>query len=190
KALERREWPGPEPKGEEVLVGGEAAGVCRSDGHIWGGYFDLGDGRRISLESRGVHLPFTMGHEIAGEVAALGPEASGVKVGDKVVAYPWIGCGECAVCKKGEELLCLNPRTLGTRRAGGYATHVLVPHARYLLPHDGIPQDLAATYTCSGITALSALKKTREHVGNDDHLVIIGAGGVGGSAIHIAPAAV
>jgi D-arabinose 1-dehydrogenase-like Zn-dependent alcohol dehydrogenase len=87
-------------------------------------------------------------------------------------------------------LLCLRPRTLGTRVAGGYGTHVLVPHGRYLLPYDGIPHELAATYTCSGITAFSALKKTREHVGRGDHLVIIGAGGVGGSAVHIAPAAV
>jgi D-arabinose 1-dehydrogenase-like Zn-dependent alcohol dehydrogenase len=86
--------------------------------------------------------------------------------------------------------LCNSPRTLGTRRAGGYATHVIVPHARYLLPHDGIPQGLAATYTCAGITAFSALKKTREHLAPDDHLVIIGAGGVGSSAVHIAPAAV
>ena len=168
----------------------EAAGVCHSDVHIWDGHFDLGDGRKISLESRGVHLPFTMGHEIAGEIVALGPEASGVNIGDKVVAYPWIGCGECAVCKQGDELLCLAPRTLGTRRHGGYATHVIVPHPRYLLPHDGVPQALAATYTCSGITALSALKKAQDHVGPDDHLVIIGAGGVGGSAVHIAPAVI
>src|SRR4051812_11623968 len=136
------------------------------------------------------HLPFTMGHEIAGEIVALGPEASGVAIGDKVVAYPWIGCGECAVCRKGDELLCLNPRTLGTRRHGGYATHVVVPHPRYLLSHDGVPQALAATYTCSGITALSALKKAQDHVGPDDHLVIIGAGGGGGSAVHIAPAGI
>jgi len=190
KPLEAREYPDPEPTGEEVLLRVEAAGVCHSDVHIWDGFFDLGDGRQISLESRGVRLPFTMGHEIAGEVAALGPQASGVMVGDKVVAYPWIGCGECAVCRKGEELLCLSPRTLGTRRAGGYSTHVIVPHARYLLPHEGVPQGLAATYTCSGITAFSALKKTRGHLGTDDHLVIIGAGGVGGSAVHIAPAAV
>ena len=187
KPLEAREYPDPEPKGEEVLLRVEAAGVCHSDVHIWDGYFDMGGERRISLESRGVHLPFTMGHEIAGEVAALG---SGVQVGDKVVAYPWIGCGECAVCRKGEELLCLNPRTLGTRRAGGYGTHVIVPHGRYLLPYEGVPRGLAATYTCSGITAFSALKKTRGHLGADDHLVIIGAGGVGGSAVHIAPAAV
>src|SRR5260370_6724304 len=190
KPLEAREYPDPEPEGEEVLLRVEAAGVCHSDVHIWDGHFDLGGGQQISLESRGVRLPFTMGHEIAGEVAALGPRASGVKVGDKVVAYPWIGCGECAACLKGEELLCLNPRTLGTRRAGGYATHVIVPHARYLLPHEGVPQGLAATYTCSGITAFSALKKTRDRLGADDHLVIIGAGGVGGSAVHIAPAPV
>ncbi|MGH7036630.1 MAG: alcohol dehydrogenase [Stellaceae bacterium] len=190
KPLEPRDYPDPEPTGEEVLLRVEAAGVCHSDVHIWDGHFDLGDDKQISLESRGVHLPFTMGHEIAGEVIALGPQASGVKVGDKVVAYPWIGCGECDVCKKGEELLCLRPRTLGTRVAGGYGTHVIVPHGRYLLPHDGVPQDLAATYTCSGITAYSALKKTRGHVGADGHLVIIGAGGVGGSAVHIAPAVI
>jgi D-arabinose 1-dehydrogenase-like Zn-dependent alcohol dehydrogenase len=71
KPLETREYPDPEPQGEEVLLRVEAAGVCHSDVHIWDGYFDLGDERRISLESRGVHLPFTMGHEIAGEVAAL-----------------------------------------------------------------------------------------------------------------------
>ena len=68
KPLEARDYPDPEPQGEEVLLRVEAAGVCHSDVHIWDGHFDLGDGRQISLESRGVHLPFTMGHEIAGEV--------------------------------------------------------------------------------------------------------------------------
>src|ERR1700751_3994228 len=120
KPLETREYPDPEPKGEEVLLRVEAAGVCHRDVHIWDGYFDLGEGGRISLESRGVPLPFTMGHEIAVEVAALGAQASGVKIGDKVGAYPWIGCGECAVCRKGEERPCLTPPPLGTRRAGGH----------------------------------------------------------------------
>ncbi len=188
--LEAREYPDPEPKGEEVLLRVEAAGVCHSDVHIWGGHFDLGDGKRLPLEARGVHLPLTMGHEIAGEVAALGPHASGVKVGDKVVAYPWIGCGECRVCQKGQELLCNRPHILGVDRPGGYGTHVIVPHGRYLVPHQGVPQALAATYACSGITAFSALKKTRDHLTAEDHLVIIGAGGVGGSAVHMAPAAV
>src|ERR1700747_1577104 len=190
KPLEAREYPDPEPKGEEVLLRVGAAGVCHSDVHIWDGYFDLGGGQQISLESRGARLPFTIGHGIAGAGAGPGAHAPGVKGADTVVADPWIGCGECAVCRKGEELLFLNPRTLGTRRAGGYGTHVIVPNGRYLLPHEGVPQGLAATYTCSGITAFSALKKTRGRLGADDHLVIIGAGGVGGSAVHIASAAV
>ena len=74
KPLETREYPDPEPKGEEVLLRVKAAGDCHSDVHIWDGYFDLGGERRISLESRGVHLPFTMGHEIAGEWQRWGRE--------------------------------------------------------------------------------------------------------------------
>src|SRR5882672_4991067 len=60
KPLEAREYPDPEPKGEEVLLRVEAAGVCHSDVHIWDGHFDLGGGQQISLESRRVHLPFMM----------------------------------------------------------------------------------------------------------------------------------
>lgn len=187
--LEAREVPTPEPKGEEVLVQVEACGVCHSDVHIWDGYFDLGEGKAVRMADRGVGLPFTMGHEIVGHVKALGPDAKGVNVGEKYVVYPWIGCGTCAPCKRGEELLCMTPRTLGTRRDGGYGDHVLVPHARYLVPYDGIPRELAATYTCSGITAYSALKKAK-HIGSDDWLVVIGAGGVGGSVINMAKAVV
>src|SRR5262249_23235893 len=72
--------PNPNARG---CYGASKRRVCHSEVHFWDGYFDLGGEQRISLESRGVHLPFTMGHEIAGEVAALGPQASGVKIGDK-----------------------------------------------------------------------------------------------------------
>jgi hypothetical protein len=111
KPLEAREYPDPEPKGEEVLLHVEAAGVCHSDVHIWDGHFDLGGGQQISLESRGVRLPFTMGHEIAGEVAALGPQASGVKVGDKVVNWD----------TRGETRDFDNPDRLFRRRRPGRA---------------------------------------------------------------------
>ena len=187
KPLEPREYPTPAPTGEQVLVRVESAGVCHSDVHIWDGYFDLGAGAKVTLEQRGVKLPFTMGHEIAGEVVALGPEAKGVEIRQRYAVYPWIGCGGCGVCKRGEELLCLTPRTLGTRTAGGYGSHVLVPKASYLVDYGALPQALAATYTCSGITAFSALKKIRGHVDAGDPFLIIGAGGVGGQAVHIAP---
>src|SRR5688572_32972151 len=67
KPLELRDYPTPEPTGGQVLVRVESAGVCHSDVHIWDGYFDLGGGNKVTLEQRGVKLPFTMGHEIAGE---------------------------------------------------------------------------------------------------------------------------
>ncbi len=127
------ERPTPKPSGSEVLLRVLAAGVCHSDIHIWEGHYDLGGGKKLNLTDRGLKLPLTMGHETVGEVVALGPEASGVSVGDKRLVFPWLGCGSCAVCRRGEEQLCLAPRFLGVFRNGGYADHILVPHARYLL---------------------------------------------------------
>jgi alcohol dehydrogenase, propanol-preferring len=86
KPLEAREYPDPEPQDGEVLLRVEAVGVCRSDVHIWDGYFDLGGERRISLGSRRAPA-FTMGHEIAGEVAVLGSQPSSVKGGSLPVDW-------------------------------------------------------------------------------------------------------
>lgn len=187
--LERREYPTPEPQGTEVLVRVEACGVCHSDLHIWDGYFDMGDGQRITLADRGVDLPFTMGHEIVGEVVAVGPEAVGAAEGDKRVVFPWIGCGSCDVCLRGDELLCTRPKYLGTRAHGGYSDYVMVPDPKYLVDYSGVPTNLACTYACAGLTAYSALKKVAP-LAKDDHFIVIGAGGVGLSAVHIAPAVV
>jgi D-arabinose 1-dehydrogenase-like Zn-dependent alcohol dehydrogenase len=187
--IEEREVEKPEPKGSEVLVRITASGVCHSDIHIWDGYFDMGDGNRITMADRGVGLPFTMGHEALGEVAALGPDASGVEVGDKRIVYPWIGCGECAVCQRGDDLLCLAPRTVGTRYSGGYAEYCIVHDAKYLVPYDGVDEAHAATCACSGITAYSALKKTLP-MRESDWLLIVGAGGVGLAGIGMAKAVV
>ena len=187
--LELREQQTPEPQGEEVLVRVTACGLCHSDLHIWSGYFDLGEGNRSMLADRGVELPLTMGHEPIGVVEALGPDATGVSVGDERIVFPWIGCGDCSWCAAGDEHLCLTPRFIGARVDGGYGTHVVVPHARYLFDYAGIPRNLAATYGCSGVTAYSALKKVAP-LGPDDHLLVVGAGGVGFNGIHLAPSVV
>ena len=129
--LERLEAARPEPSGDEVLLAVEACGVCHSDLHLADGYFDLGDARRLDLTG-GRELPFTLGHEISGVVVACGPRVAGVAIGDRRIVYPWIGCGTCSTCETGEEHLCAAPRALGITRAGGFADHVLVPHARYL----------------------------------------------------------
>ncbi len=185
--LEPQEIPAPEVTGTEVLVRTSVCGVCHSDLHIWDGYFDLGGGRRATLEGRGVTLPFTMGHEIVGEVVAAGPDAEGVEIGQRNVVYPWIGCRACEACAQGDDLMCLAPAYLGTRVDGGYGDHVVVPHPRYLVDFAGIPEDLACTYACAGLTAYSALRKIPELTAQDT-LLIIGAGGVGLSAVPIAPA--
>ena len=98
--LEELEVPIPKPTGSEVLIKITSCGVCHSDIHIWDGFFDLGGGKRITLEERGLGLPFTMGHEPVGEVVELGPDATGVSVGDKRIVYPWIGCGNSRHTKK------------------------------------------------------------------------------------------
>ena len=178
--------PTPEPSGEEVLVKVEVCGVCHSDVHIWDGFLDLGNGRKWEFTKR-VALPFSPGHEIVGTVVAKGPGAGNVEVGQSYVAYPWIGCGACGHCAGGEEILCDRPRSLGVRTNGGYADHVLVPNARYLVPYGTLPKELACTYACSGITAYSALRKL-PRLGADDWLAVIGAGGVGLSAVQLAKA--
>lgn len=187
KPLEVREYPNPKPEGTQVLVKVTAAGVCHSDIHIRQGYFDLGDGEKSILEERGAKLPLTLGHETVGEVAEVGPGADGVSVGDKRIVFPWIGCGDCNWCNDGTEYLCNEPKFIGARVNGGYSDYVIVPHPRYLIAYDGIETDLACTYACSGITAYGALTKIGD-VGEDDTIVIIGAGGVGYNAVHIARA--
>jgi propanol-preferring alcohol dehydrogenase len=171
----------PQPSGEEVLVRVKACGVCHSDVHIRDGSYDLGFGKSIQLGAIGIHLPLTMGHEIVGTVVACGPE-SDARIGAPVVVYPWLGCGQCRHCLRGAELDCETPRSLGTRRAGGYADHVLVPHARYLLSYEGIDPLVAASAACSGLTAYSALKKLPATT-EEDVVVLIGAGGLGLAAL-------
>jgi D-arabinose 1-dehydrogenase-like Zn-dependent alcohol dehydrogenase len=187
--IELREQPTPTPQGTEILLRVTAAGICHSDLHINDGYFDLGEGRRAELAKLGATLPLTLGHEIVGVVEALGPDAEGVGVGERRVAFPWIGCRHCAICEHEREQWCLTPKFLGARVPGGYSDYVIVPHPRYLIDHAGVPAELACTYACAGLTAYSAIQKTAP-LREDDHLVMIGAGGVGLSGVHIAPAVV
>lgn len=177
--LQLSERPTPEPQGEEVLVKITAAGVCHSDIHICEGFYDLGSGKKLNMGDRGVKLPLTMGHEIAGEMVSGGPDAGPVKAGERVVVFPWIGCGKCATCARGDENLCLQSRFLGIFRGGGYATHVLVPHKRYCLDIGDMDTTVAAPYACSGLTTYSALNKIGTKTLMREPIVVIGAGGLG-----------
>jgi propanol-preferring alcohol dehydrogenase len=176
--LQRVERATPTPVGAEVVLRVIAAGVCHSDLHIWDGYYDIGGGQKLKLQDRGVKLPLTMGHENVGEVVAVGPDAKGVSVGDVRLIHPWMGCGECVVCRRGEENLCTKPCSVGIHRGGGFATHLMVPHPRYLFDIGGLSPERAAPLACSGVTAYGALKKVSDTLAVEP-VVMIGAGGVG-----------
>lgn len=166
----------PQPTGTEVLVRIARCGVCHSDLHMQDGYFLLGDGKQLDVRA-GRTLPFTLGHEIAGEVESAGPQAN-VTPGAKVAIYPWIGCGACAACKAGEENICTAPRHLGITVDGGFATHVLIPHPRYLIDYAPLSPSYAGALMCSGLTAYAALKRLSDRAARAP-LLLVGLGGVG-----------
>jgi D-arabinose 1-dehydrogenase-like Zn-dependent alcohol dehydrogenase len=176
--LRLNEQPTPTPTGTEVLLKMVAAGVCHSDLHLSDGYFDLGGGKLMSLQDRGMKLPVTLGHENVGDVVAAGPQAQGVKVGTRVMAHPWIGCGTCAVCQRGEENLCRAMKSLGVFSNGGYADYIVVPHPRYLIDIGDLAPERVAPLACSGVTTYGALKKVASTL-KTEPTVIIGAGGLG-----------
>ena len=186
KPLQTIESETPTPKGKEVLLKITHSGVCHSDVHIHDGYFDLGGGNKLPVGAM-LNLPHTMGHEIEGIVASVGPDVTDIEIGSNVVAYPWIGCGKCATCKAGDEHYCNAPRQLGIQLPGGFADYCIVPDSKYVLDYEGIRPGLAATYMCSGLTAFGALKKF-VNISDDDHILIMGLGGVGMMGLQFARA--
>ena len=166
----------PQPQGMEVLVRISRCGVCHSDLHMQDGYFALGDGKQLDVRA-GRTLPFTLGHEIAGVVEAAGPDA-GIAPGTKGAVYPWIGCGQCPACKVGDENICTAPRHLGITVDGGYATHVLIPHRRYLIDTTPLSASYAGALMCSGLTAYAALRRLADRAPRAP-LLLVGMGGVG-----------
>jgi|SRR6516165_2430916 len=167
----------PTPHGSEVLVRTTCCGVCHSDLHLQDGYFALGGDRRLDI-TKDRTLPFTLGHEIAGVVEAAGENVEGAVVGRQVAIYPWIGCGQCAACRAGEENMCSAHHHLGVAVDGGYASYVMVPHPRYLIDHAPLAPSFAGPLMCSGLTAYGALKRLGSHAERGPAL-LVGLGGVG-----------
>lgn len=189
KPLEKLEIPVPKPSGTELLIKVTHAGVCHSDLHFWDGYFPLGGGKKYPVTLRGATLPRAIGHEILGTVAEYGPDVSDADqkacpVGSSRAVYPWVGCQNCRRCADGDDNLCLKQRTRGTLEHGGFAQYITIPHAKYLVDHDGVNPSVACTYGCSGLTVLSAIQKLGK-LKPQDPILLIGAGGLGLQAISV-----
>ncbi|MDE1185425.1 MAG: alcohol dehydrogenase [Pantoea sp.] len=177
--------PLPELRAQDVLVKVTHAGVCHSDVYIQDGYQDLGNGEKINFADSTMPMPLVMGHEIVGEVVAVGAEADKTLIGQQRLIYPWIGCGQCATCQGGYDNHCEQSQSLGIFRHGGYAEHVVVPDGKYLLDINGLDPAWASTLACSGLTVFSALRQLQP-MKPDSALAIIGMGGLGLSAVSLA----
>jgi len=178
---ELREVPDPEPGPGEVVIRIGGAGACHSDLHIM---HEFEEGM-LPYE-----LPFTLGHENAGWVHALGAGVTGLEVGESVAVYgPW-GCGRCDRCRRGMENYCtraaeINGSGGGLGRNGGMADMMLVPDARLLVPLGDLDPVQAAPLTDAALTPYHAIVGSRHLLGAGSTAVVIGAGGLGHMAIQI-----
>ena len=169
----------PEPKIEsalEVIVKIGAAGVCRTDIHILEGQWE---------EKAGVTLPYTIGHENAGWVHAVGDAVTNVKVGDKVILHPLNTCGLCKACRLGDDVHCSNSVFPGINVNGGYAEYMKTGARSCVKLDDKLePADVAALAD-AGLTAYHAAAKAAKVLRPGDTCVCIGAGGLGHIGIQV-----
>lgn len=167
--------PTPGPGQVVIKVGG--AGVCHSDLHVM-------------EEDLGFNPPFTLGHENAGWVSALGEGVTGFKEGDAVAVYgPW-GCGRCHACQLSMENYCENWAEIegfggGLGLDGGMAEYMLVPAARLLVPLGNLSPVKAAPLSDAALTPYHAIKRALPHLNADSTAVVLGVGGLGHMAIQL-----
>jgi len=178
------EVPEPEPGPGQVVVRIGGAGACHSDLHLM---------RDFTAGQLPWQPPFTLGHENAGWVHALGPRVTGLEVGQPVALYGAWGCGTCPRCLLGMENYCENPLAApvpggggGLGADGGVAEFILVPSARHVLPlPDGLDPVHAAPLTDAGLTPYHAIRRSWPKLLPDATALVIGVGGLGHMGIQI-----
>ena len=154
----------------DVVVRIGAAGLCRTDLHIQEGQW---------AQKSGVTLPYTLGHENAGWIHEIGSAVTNVEVGDTVIVHPYVSCGLCRPCRRGDDMHCVDGSFPGIDRDGGFAD-LLLTNARSVIKLDPRlePKDIAALAD-AGLTAIHAVKKAIPVLGAGTKAVVIGAGGLG-----------
>lgn len=171
-----KELPIPEPAAGQLLVKMESCGVCHSDLH-------LRDGDESLPAQR---YPLVLGHEGIGRIVSSGAGVDNAPIKGTRVGLPWLfsTCEQCLPCRVGEETLCEAQWVRGIDTYGGFAEYALLD-ARFAVEIPaGIDSIKGAPLLCAGLTAWSALKKTK--MSADSNVLIIGAGGLGQYAISIA----
>ncbi|GAB06265.1 alcohol dehydrogenase catalytic domain-containing protein [Gordonia amarae] len=175
--LQLTEIPEPTITGPlDVIVKIGGAGVCRTDIHILEGQWEA---------KSGVSLPYTIGHENAGWVHAVGDAVTNVAVGDKVILHPLITCGLCTACRDGDDVHCENSEFPGINTNGGYAEYLRTTARSVVKIDDSLePADVAALAD-AGLTAYHAAAKVARVTRPGQYCVIMGAGGLGHIGIQV-----
>ncbi len=165
----------PEPTGNTVVVAVSACGVCHRDLLDRAGRFPF------------IRVPVTPGHEVAGRVAAAGPEVTTFRAGDRVGTMHRDACGECKSCLRGETSLCEGAGwVLGILADGGYASHLVAPESALFAVPEGLPAAEAAVMHCTFGTAYRDLARLGRLAPGERVLVTGANGGVGAAAVQIA----
>ena len=177
---ELRDVAVPEPGPGEVLVKVGGACVCHTDLRVMG----------WPAGAHAYELPFTLGHENAGWVEVVGAGVDGWRPGDAVAVYGAWGCGRCAACREGREMLCERAALVdvpigGFGRDGGMAEYMLVPSSRWLVPLNGLDPRDAAPLSDAALTPHHAIKSTLPLLGGGASALVIGVGGLGHMAVQL-----
>jgi NAD+-dependent secondary alcohol dehydrogenase Adh1 len=171
EALKLDELDEPKATGPfDVVVKIGAAGLCRTDLHIQEGQW---------AEKSEVKLPYTPGHENAGWVHEVGSGVTNVEVGDTVIVHPFISCGLCRPCRRGDDMHCINGSFPGINRDGGFADFLLTSARSVVKLDPSLEPTAIAALADAGLTAIHAVKKAIPVLGAGTKAVVIGAGGLG-----------
>jgi len=175
EVLEYMDVPQPEPGPSDVLVRVRACALNHLD--LWS---------RRGLPGIQFPLPLIPGSDIAGEIVRAGGEATRVRLGDKVVLSPGVGCGQCQACSAGNDNQCRRYTLLGYMRNGGCAEYVVAPEVNALPMPEGLSFEEAAAVPLVFLTAWHMLV-TRAQLKPGEDVLVLGAGsGIGSAAIQIA----
>lgn len=173
-----RDRPVPPVGPNDALIRVRHAGVCGTDLHIW---------RWDGWASTRLCPPVVVGHEFAGEIADLGPEARAAGVlapGDLVTGEGHVVCGHCLQCRTGNAHLCRRTQIIGVDRDGAFADFIALPAAN-VIPLDGIPTEIGAVMDPLG----NAFHTVLEGEVAGSTVLVIGCGPIGCFAVGVARAA-
>lgn len=177
QALQVDEVATPELQGpHDVIVRVGGAGVCRTDLHIIEG---------LLSGVTEVELPYTLGHENAGWVEAVGDAVRSVRVGDAVIVHPAMTCGVCAGCQRGEDMYCSEQQMPGFTADGGFAEYLRTNERALVLLPDSLQPVEVAPIADAGLAAYRAAKRAARELRAGETVAVIGVGGLGHIAVQV-----